>query len=94
MTLSCRFDSTTGIFTAETAGLYEFTAYILGRTGVDTIVYIERNGEEQCALFIEGVDGDDLYITTTCSATMVLVPGDQAVADPRVGAPPYGPKFS
>ena len=68
----------TGVFTADSAGLYFFSSYLVSDNSGDyENFHLRKNGEEQCRLLVEGVEDDDVYITTTCSVAVEMSPGDQ-----------------
>ena len=76
--LDFSYNSSTGVFTADSAGLYFFSSYLASDSSGDyENFHLHKNDEEQCRLLVEGVKDDDVYITTTCSVTVEMSPGDQ-----------------
>ena len=72
------YNSSTGVFTADSAGLYFFSSYLVSDNSGDyENFHLRKNGEEQCRLLVEGVENDDVYITTTCSVAVEMSPGHQ-----------------
>ena len=73
-----RYDGTTGVFTAQVAGLYYFTVFVRSEpNGNGDPFSILKNGSIQCTSFTEGNSSGAVEIVATCAATMELVPGDE-----------------
>ncbi len=71
-----RYSPSTGIFRADTAGLYYFEQYWLMRPGYNQNLYIWKSGVQQCMSYGDSYGGSD-YGSSSCSAVIELSPGEQ-----------------
>ncbi len=69
-----RYSPSTGIFTADTAGLYYFEQYWVNHASYSQILYMYKNGVVQCRSY---GDSNDNNYSPSCSAVMELSPGDE-----------------
>ncbi len=81
-----RYLPTTGIFTANTAGLYFFEQYWLMGSNYDQYLYIWKNGVEQCRSLGNAYGSSD-HNSPSCSAVMELSPRDEVYATSSHGYP-------
>ena len=82
-----RYSPDTGIFTANISGLYFFTQYWVSHAGHSQLLNMYKNGVEQCRSFGDGDSNDSDNNAPSCSAAMVLHPGDQVYAASPQGDP-------
>ena len=84
-TILSRYDPLTGKFMADRAGLYYFIVHLLSKEnqGVnnETNFYIQKNEEAACVAYLEILEGTNLNVRSTCSATIELMPGDEVYVD-------------
>ena len=78
--LHCRYDNTTGIFTADRNGLYYLYFYLEVDDDLSpTYGFLYKNGILQC--FAEGGGLVDEEFMISCGAVMQLVPGDEVYVE-------------
>ena len=82
-----RYSPETGIFTADISGLYFFTQYWLSNYDHYQWLNIYKNGVEQCKSHGDGNSNDYDNNAPSCSAAMVLLPGDQVYVSSSQGDP-------
>ena len=81
-----RYSPETGIFTADISGLYFFTQYWLSDYDHHQWLNMYKNGVEQCKSHGDG-DSDDDNNAPSCSAAMMLHPGDEVYVSSSEGDP-------
>ncbi len=72
----CRYSAVTGIFTADTAGLYYFEQYWLQNANAIHFIDMQKNGVVQCRSRGDSKGTGD-YNAPSCSAVLELISGDQ-----------------
>ena len=73
----CRYDSTTGVFTAPDggAGLYYMSAHLVSYNGKYVRFIIYRNNENLCGLYEDNRNSSGENGSESCSVTVHLDPG-------------------
>ena len=82
-----RYSPSTGIFTADTSGLYYFEQYWLNDVRYGQYLYMWKNGVEQCRSF----GGAGTWNAASCSAVMQLSVGDEVYVISDDGEPVFCP---